>query len=475
MAKRPFIHEDFVLGNEAARRLYHGHAAEMPIIDYHTHLPPDEVAEDRRWGTITDLWFGEDHYKWRALRSNGVAEELVTGAAGGWEKFEAWAATMPKLLGNPLHHWNQLELARYFEVYDLLGPDTARDIYDRCNARLAEPGFSARGLIARSGVVAIGTTDDPCDSLEHHAAVAADASIACKLVPTWRPDRAMEPERGELFNRWVDSLGAAADVEVAGFDDFIGALHDRHAHFHARGCRVSDHSIDTFYAEEYTAREVAAAFDKVRAGGELGADEVATFKSHMLYEFGVMDAARGWAQQYHVGALRNNSLRLFERLGPDIGCDSMGDRPMAVPMAKLFGRLDYEGKLAKTVVYPLNPRDNELVAAMLGNFQDGGEAGKMQLGSGWWFNDQMDGMLRQMETLAQLGLMSRFIGMLTDSRSFLSFTRHEYFRRILCNKLGAEIEAGLLPDDEGLVGGMVRDICYNNAARYFDFGVEPLA
>ena len=474
MSDRPFIHDDFVLGNETARHLYHSCAASMPIIDYHCHLPPQEVAEDKRWSTITEAWLGGDHYKWRAMRSNGIDEELVTGGAGDWEKFEAWAATMPKLLGNPLYHWNQLELARYFGVMDLLGPDNARDIYERCNARLAEPDFSARGLIAKSNVVAICTTDDPCDSLEYHAAVAADDSISCKLLPAWRPDKAMMPELGAGFNDWVDALGASADAEIGDFAEFEAALNQRHVFFHAAGCRLSDHGLETFYAEDCTEAEACSIFAKARAGGELDGDEVAKFKSHMLYLFGVMDAERGWVQQYHFGALRNNSARLFEKLGPDIGCDSIGDWPVAAPMSKLFSRLDAEGKLAKTILYPLNPRDNELVGAMIGNFQDGSVAGKMQMGSGWWFNDQMDGMVRQMEALGQLGLLSRFVGMLTDSRSFLSFTRHEYFRRILCNKLGAEVEAGLLPEDLDLIGRMVRDICYNNAAGYFDFGVERI-
>ncbi len=472
MSDRPFIHDDFLLEGNTARELYHRFAASLPIIDYHCHLPPEEVSGDKRWSSITEAWLGGDHYKWRAMRSNGVDEALVTGDAGDWEKFEAWAATMPKLLGNPLYHWTHLELARYFGVTDLLGPGTARDIFDRCNARLAEAEFSARGLIERSNVVAICTTDDPCDSLEHHAAVAADDSVSCKLLPAWRPDKAMMPELGDAFHAWVEALGAAADIEIAGFDEFEAALRARHAFFHERGCRLSDHGLDTFYAEGYTETEVKAIFAKARVGGELAADEVAKFKSHMLYLFGVMDAERGWVQQYHFGALRNNSARLFAQLGPDVGCDSIGDWPVAVPMSRLFSRLDAEGLLAKTILYPLNPRDNELVGAMIGNFQDGSSAGKMQFGSGWWFNDQLDGMLRQMEALAQLGLLSRFVGMLTDSRSFLSFTRHEYFRRILCNKLGSEMERGLLPHDLELLGATVADICYHNAAGYFDFGLE---
>jgi glucuronate isomerase len=474
MTERPFIHDDFILGNDTARRLYHDYAEEMPIIDYHCHLSPLEIAEDRRWGSITEAWLGGDHYKWRAMRSNGIDEQLITGDAGDWEKFEAWAATMPRLLGNPLYHWNQLELARYFDVFDLLGPESARDVYNRCNIALEGSEFSARGLIEKSRVVAICTTDDPCDSLEHHAAIAQDSSFSVQVLPAWRPDRAMMPELGGGFNQWVDALGASADAEIGNFSSFMGALHSRHAFFHEQGCRLSDHGIETFHAEDYTASQIDGIFDKVRSGRELSADEVAQFKSHMLYEFGVMDADRGWVQQYHFGALRNNSARLFRQLGGDVGCDSIGDWPVALPMSRLFSRLDLEGKLAKTILYPINPRDNELVGSMIGNFQDGTSAGKIQMGSGWWFNDQMDGMLRQMEALGQLGLLSRFVGMLTDSRSFLSFTRHEYFRRILCNKLGSEMESGLLPADEQLVGSMVRDISYNNAAGYFDFGVEQM-
>jgi glucuronate isomerase len=365
-------------------------------------------------------------------------------------------------------------LARYFDVFELLSPGSARDIYERCNSALACSDFSARGLIEKSRVMAICTTDDPCDSLGHHAAIAADDSFSVKVLPAWRPDRAMMPELGEEFNNWVDSLGASADTDIGSFSSFMAALHRRHDFFHEQGCRLSDHGIETFHAEDYTAAVIENIFDKVRSGSELDSDEVAQFKSHMLYEFGVMDAGKSWVQQYHFGALRNNSGRLFKQLGPDVGCDSIGDWPVALPMSRLFSRLDLEGKLAKTILYPINPRDNELVGAMIGNFQDGSSAGKIQMGSGWWFNDQMDGMLRQMEALGQLGLLSRFVGMLTDSRSFLSFTRHEYFRRILCNKLGSEMEAGLLPNDEQLVGAMVRDISYNNAAGYFDFGVEEL-
>lgn len=471
---RAFIHDDFLLESENARTLYHEYAAPMPIIDYHCHLPPDEVAEDKRFSSITEAWLGGDHYKWRALRSNGIDENLITGDAGDWEKFEAWAATMPKLLGNPLYHWTHLELARYFGVNELLGPGTARAIYERCNERIAETDFSARGLITQSNVVAICTTDDPTDDLEHHAAVAADESFTTKLLPAWRPDKGMMPEKGEQFNAWVDKLSKVAEFEIHNFNDYLRALHKRHDFFHDQGCRLSDHGIDTFYADDYTDSEIATTFDHVRMGEPLSASQIAKFKSCMLYEFGLMDHEKGWVQQYHYGALRNNSTRLFNKLGPDIGCDSMGDFQSGTAMSRMLDRLDQTDQLAKTILYSLNPTDNDMVGAMIGNFQDGSVAGKMQMGSGWWFCDQMDGMLRQMEALGQLGLLSRFVGMLTDSRSFLSYTRHEYFRRILCNKLGSEMNRGWLPNDIGLVGSMVRDISYNNAAAYFDFGLNPL-
>lgn len=318
------------------------------------------------------------------------------------------------------------------------------------------------------------TTDDPCDSLEHHEIINSDDSIKCKVIPAWRPDKAMMPEKGKDFIAWVETLASASDKEINGFDDFTEALYDRHQFFHDKGCRLSDHGIETFYAEDYTESEIDGIFKKALSGSELDEKESLKFKSHMLYMFGVMDAEKNWVQQYHYGALRNNSNRLFQKLGPDIGCDSIGDWSVAVPMSKLFSRLDEEGKLAKTIIYPINPRDNELVGAMIGNFQDGTVAGKMQFGSGWWFNDQMDGMIRQIEALSQLGLLSRFVGMLTDSRSFLSFTRHEYFRRILCNKLGTEIESGIIPNDVQLIGQLIENICYNNAANYFDFGVDPI-
>ncbi|RCL33864.1 MAG: glucuronate isomerase, partial [Verrucomicrobia bacterium] len=356
----------------------------MPIIDYHCHLPPQEIANDKTWETITELWLGGDHYKWRAMRSNGINENLVTGSADSWEKFSGWAETMPKLMGNPLYHWNQLELARYFDIYELLSTNSSQKIYTQCNELLGDSGLSARKLIEKSNVKVICTTDDPCDTLNFHHSIEQDESISCKVIPAWRPDKAMMPELGDNFVKWIELLSNVSDTNIASFDNFIDALEKRHQFFHDRGCRLSDHGVETFYAEEYTERDIQNVFKKVMSGSDLVQDEVLKFKSHMLYIFGVMDAEKNWVQQYHYGALRNNSSRLFKQLGPDIGCDSIGDWSVAEPMSKLFSRLDEEGKLAKTIIYPINPRDNEMVGAMIGNFQDGSVPGKIQFGSGWW-------------------------------------------------------------------------------------------
>ncbi len=465
----PFIHDDFLLQTETARRLYHQHAADMPIVDYHCHLSPQEIAEDKRWETITEVWLGGDHYKWRQMRTNGIDEKYITGDADDWDKFQKWAETMPYLLRNPLYHWTQLELKRYFGVDDLLCPETAREIYDTCNARLAEADFSARGLMKSSGVLLVCTTDDPTDSLEYHQAIAADDSFEVKVYPTWRPDKGMAVENPETFNAWVNKLAAAADVEITDFASYMDAIRKRHDFFHSVGCRLSDHGVETVYQVDYTDAEIEAVFAKIRSGSPLDGEQTDKFRSAMLYEFGLMDAEKDWTQQIHYGAIRNNNTRMFEKLGPDTGFDSIGDARVAKPLSRLLDRLAMAGKLPRTILYNLNPRDNELLATMLGNFQDGSVPGKIQLGSGWWFLDQIDGMKRQMEALSAEGMLSRFVGMLTDSRSFLSYTRHEYFRRILCDLLGGEMQRGLIPDDMEMVGRMVRDISYNNAARYFGF------
>ena len=469
LSKKPFIHDDFLLGTPQARALYHDHAENMPIIDYHCHLPPAEIAGDKRWQNMTQVWLYGDHYKWKAMRSNGVDEKYCTGDATDREKFRKWAETMPALIRNQLYNWTQLELARYFDVFDLLGPETADAIWEKCNAQLASPDFSARGLMKQSDVRLVCTTDDPTDSLEHHKKIAGDSSFDIRILPCWRPDKGMAVENPAAFNKWVDALGAAAGVDVGSFDEFMDALCKRHAFFHEMGCRLSDHGIETVYAAEYTDSVVRAIFDKVRGGRQLDADEILKFKSAMLYEFGVMDHEKGWTQQYHLGVLRNNNTRMFGSVGPDTGFDSIGDFKVARALSRLLDRLDSAGRLAKTILYNMNPADNELLVTMMGNFQDGSVPGKMQHGSAWWVLDQKEGMERQMKDLSQTGLLSRFVGMLTDSRSFLSYTRHEYFRRVLCNMLGNDMAEGFIPDEPDMVGRMVEDICYNNAAGYFGF------
>ena len=474
MGRRPFIHDDFLLQSSAAVELYHRYAEGVPIIDYHCHLPPDQVARDHRFRNLTEIWLYGDHYKWRAMRANGVPERFITGDASDREKFEKWADTVPATLRNPLYHWTHLEMAKPFGITDrLLGPDTAQSVWEECNALLAQPGFSCRGIMERMNVVLVCTTDDPVDTLEHHRRVASDPSFKIRMLPAFRPDNGFAVDAPEPFNAWVDQLGAAADVEIKGFDSYIDAFRRRADFFHRNGCRLSDHGLETAYAEDYTGAEIRAVFDRVRAGRELGQGEILKFKSAMLYELGLMYYERGWTQQFHFGAMRNVNTRMMRLLGRNTGFDTIGDFEIARPLAKLLDRLDEHDRLPRTILYNLNPRDNELMAAMIGNFQSG-PPGKVQYGSSWWFLDQKDGIEKQIEALSNMGLLSRFLGMLTDSRSFLSYTRHEYFRRVLCNLLGAEMEAGLVPDDMGMVGGMVRDICYNNAARYFGFDLPAV-
>ncbi len=469
---KPFMDDNFLLETDVAQDLYHRHATPQPIIDYHCHLDPAMVADDHRFQSITELWLGGDHYKWRAMRTNGVPERLITGNASDWEKFEAWAATVPYSLRNPLYHWTHLELRTAFGIDKCLNPETAREIFDECNDRLQhDPQFTARGLMRHYNVETVCTTDDPVDDLHHHRAV-RESGFEVKMLPAWRPDKAMAVENPEAFRDYVGRLAAAADTDIRSFSDFIDALQRRHDFFHAQGCRLSDHSIEEFYAEPYTDTEISIIYNNVYGGAELTPQEIRKFKSAMLYIFAVQDADAGWVQQYHYGALRNNCSRLFNQLGPDIGCDSIGDTATARSMAHFLDLLDSEGHLAKTIIYNINPADNTMLATMIGNFQDGSVPGKVQWGSGWWFLDQKDGMERQMNTLSLLGLLSRFVGMLTDSRSFLSYPRHEYFRRTLCNLLGNDIEQGIIPFtgyEEQRVRQMVEDICYNNAKEYFSF------
>ncbi|MBT3192258.1 MAG: glucuronate isomerase [Verrucomicrobia bacterium] len=470
-----FIHDDFILETQQAVRLYHEFAEGMPIVDYHCHLPPQEVAADTRWENLSQVWLSGDHYKWRTMRSNGVDERFCTGDASDREKFDKFAETMPYLLRNPMYHWSHLELARYFGIDDVvLSSATADDVWTRSQQRLQEPDMSARGLMKQSQVVLVCTTDDPTDSLEHHVAVAADASFSPQMLPTWRPDKVLAIDKGYLWNSWIEKLEEATDMAVDSVKALLSAIQKRHDFFASVGCRLSDYGVDTVYADPYTDAEIEAAFQTARGMERVSVEQVRKFRSAMLYECARMDAASDWTMQIHYGAQRNNNSRMGAQLGPDTGFDSIGDLPIAEALSRFLDRLDRDELLPRTILYTLNPRDNEVLGTMLGNFQDGRTPGKIQFGSGWWFNDQMDGMLRHMEALSQLGLLSRFVGMLTDSRSFLSYTRHEYFRRILCNLLGHDMSRGLIPDDFNLVGGMVKDICYNNASRYFGFKLDPV-
>uniref|UniRef100_UPI003216C5BB glucuronate isomerase n=1 Tax=uncultured Draconibacterium sp. TaxID=1573823 RepID=UPI003216C5BB len=465
---KKFMDKDFLLQSDVAKELYHNHAAKMPIFDYHCHINPKEIEEDKSFENITQIWLAGDHYKWRAMRTNGVDEKYCTGDASDWEKFEKWAETVPHTLRNPLFHWTHLELKKFFGIDKVLSPATAKEIWDECNAKLQTPEYSCRGIIRMANVHTICTTDDPIDSLEYHRQIKMDG-FEVAVLPAWRPDKAMSVENTTAYNEYIDKLEEAAGLNISTFADLMDALDNRHEFFHQNGCRLSDHGLETAIAEDYTNEEIEKIFSKVRGGSELSETEILKFKSAMLYEFGIMDHSRGWTQQFHIGALRNNSTRLYEKLGADVGFDSIGDFEVAKPLSKLLDRLDYENKLSKTILYNLNPRDNELIGTMIGNFQDGSVPGKMQFGSGWWFLDQKDGMEKQMNALSNLGLLSRFVGMLTDSRSFLSYTRHEYFRRTLCNLLGNDVVNGEIPYDMDLLGSMVENISFNNAKEYFNF------
>lgn len=467
-----FNDENFLLDTPAAERLYHDYAEGLPIIDYHCHLNPEYVASDHVFPNLSKIWLEGDHYKWRAMRTNGIDERFITGAdTSDWEKFEKWAETVPYTMRNPLYHWTHLELKTAFGVEKLLNPGSAREIYDRCNAMLATPERSARGLMKHYNVEAVCTTDDPVDSLEYHIKVKNDG-FGVKMLPTWRPDKAIAVENPEAFRQYINRLAEVSGVSITSFADVVRALAVRHDFFASVGCRLSDHGLEGFYAADYTEAQADAAFRKAYSGVVLSPEETAVYKTAMLVEFGIMDHDAGWTQQFHYGAIRNNNSLMMAKLGPDTGFDSIGDFTVARNMSRYLDMLASRDKLAKTIIYNLNPRDNELVATMIGNFQDGRYgAGKIQFGSGWWFLDQKDGMERQMTALSNLGLLSRFVGMLTDSRSFLSYPRHEYFRRTLCNLLGNDIEKGLLPESEfDFIGNeIVKKVCYGNAKEYFKF------
>jgi glucuronate isomerase len=465
-----FLSDNFLLYSNAAVRLYHEYAHPMPIFDYHCHLPVDDIDADTRFANLTQIWLAGDHYKWRAMRTNGIDEHYITGKASEFEKFRAWAQTVPKTLRNPLYHWTHLELKRHFGIDLLLSGDTAEEIYTTCTEMLQDQSFSVRGILKKMRVRVVCTTDDPSDDLRHHSRIAADDSFDVKVVPAFRPDAALGIDNPEPFNDWIQKLEAASGVAVDSYSRFLEALEQRHSYFHQVGCRLSDHGLAQPYAASFTQAEVAQIFDAARRKRSPTTADSLKFKSAVLLTLAEMDAGRHWTQQFHFGALRNTNTRAFEALGPDSGYDSIGDFEIAEPLVRFLDRLERDRRLAKTILYVLNPRDNELIAAMCGNYQDGSVAGKIQFGSAWWFNDQKDGIERQLGALSNMGLLSRFVGMLTDSRSFLSYPRHEYFRRVLCNLLGADMENGELPDDFDLIGGMVADICYRNAVDYF--GIE---
>lgn len=465
---KPFLDRNFLLISKTAQHLYHDVASQMPIIDFHCHLNPQQIAEDVMFQNLTQIWLEGDHYKWRAMRANGVDEKYCTGNATDEEKFRKWAETVPATVRNPLYHWTHLELQRYFNITDLLNAESGDRIYQQANEMLADSSFSVKNLIRKMNVEVICTTDDPVDSLEHHQKLAEDG-FEIRVLPTWRADKSMAIEHADDYNRYLDKLGEVSGTSISTYMDLLTALSNRHHYFHSMGCRISDHGMESFYAAEFDHQEIEKIFLKARAGKETNELEIKKFKSAMLIELAVMDHEAGWAQQFHVGALRNNNTRRYYELGADTGFDSIGDFSMAREMSRFFDRLEQQGQLAKTIVYNLNPVDNALIATMMGNFAAGDIPGKMQFGSGWWFLDQKYGMIDQMNTLSSLGLLSRFVGMLTDSRSFMSYPRHEYFRRILCDLIGTDVEAGEIPNDPAMLEGLIRDVCYQNAKNYFGF------
>ncbi len=466
---KTFITENFLLQGDTAQELYHEYAKNQPIIDYHCHLPPDQIAANRVFDNLHQIWLEGDHYKWRAMRTNGIDEKFLTGAASEREKFQAFAATVAKALRNPLYHWTHLELLRYFGIDDLLDENSAEEIWAKANAQL--PNLPVHHLLTKSNVEVVCTTDDPADSLEFHEKIRDDGNLRTKVYPTYRPDKVFTVDQPAVFRAWVEKLTNTSGVDATSFDGLVAALRKRHDDFHALGSRLSDHGMSALDALDCTDEEAAAIFDKALSAQVVSPSEAAQFRSYMMLYFGKLDAEKGWTKQLHIGVRRNNNTRLFRAIGPDAGFDSIDDRPQAASLAKFLDDLDKDNQLPKTILYNLNPADNYLFGTMVGNFQDGTIAGKIQFGSGWWFLDQKEGMEWQINALSNLGLLSRFVGMLTDSRSFLSYTRHEYFRRILCNMIGKDVDRGELPRDMKLLGSMVVDICYGNASRFFGFAL----
>ena len=466
---KPFMDANFLLTTETAQHLYHNHASKMPIIDYHCHLSPKMIAEDYRFKTITELWLGGDHYKWRAMRANGVNEKYITGDASDWEKFQKWAETVPYTFRNPLYHWTHLELRTAFGITETLNPESAKRIYDACNAKLTKEGMSARGLMKHYRVEVVCTTDDPIDSLEYHRSI-RESGFEVKVLPTWRPDKAMAVNDSAAYKKYISLLGEVSGIQIQTYAQLLQALQARHDFFASEGCKVADHGVSAFPWAACTEAEATTLFAKVISGNELTSEEVAKLQTAILLELCRMNHAKGWVQQLHFGPMRNVNSRMFRQLGPDTGFDTIGDYSNGQALARFLDALNVDDKLAKTILYNINPGENAVIGAMAANFQDGITPGKIQFGSGWWFNDQIDGMEQQMNTLSLQGLLSRFVGMLTDSRSFVSYPRHEYFRRILCNLVGKDVQEGLIPECEmRRVETMIEDICYKNAKQYFNF------
>ena len=464
---KPFIHENFLLGNKTAEKLYHDYAENKPIIDFHCHLSPSMISEDRHFNNLTQAWLDGDHYKWRAMRSNGVSEKFCTGSGSDAEKFRRWAATVPATAGNPLYHWTHLELARYFNINELLSPSTAEGIYEKASSMLRTKEFTIRSLLKKMNVEIICTTDDPSDPLDHHQQLLKSFEI--RVLPTFRPDNVLKTDDPDKFKKYVQKLGHSSGSVIRTYYGLLESLHRRHSYFHDNGCRLSDHGLDRFYHDSSTPSEVNGIFKKLLKGDNLSTEETEKYRSAVMVELCKMNHEKGWTQQFHVGALRNNNSRKFRQMGPDTGWDSIGVPQDALKMSRFLDALDNTDQLARTILYNLNPADNEMMITMAGNFNDGSFPMKVQYGAAWWFLDQLYGMEKHLKDLSSFGLLSRFVGMVTDSRSFLSYPRHEYFRRLACNFIGDQVEKGLIPDDDELLGQLIDGISYSNARNYFNF------